>query len=97
MTEPSPGVYVVEVSNVHGSAIGRFGIGFASVFDPQLGLSRVDFIASRAGHGRESQSHVVEINVHVRAERDRSAFGRLAFVGANVYVRARNQVAIGLT
>jgi hypothetical protein len=30
-------------------AIGRFGIGFASVFDPQLGLSRVDFIASRSG------------------------------------------------
>lgn len=29
-------------------AIGRFGIGFASVFDPQLGIARVDFVASRA-------------------------------------------------
>jgi hypothetical protein len=28
-------------------AIGRFGIGFASVFDPQLGLGRVEFSAAR--------------------------------------------------
>ena len=32
-------------------AIGRFGIGFASVFDPQLGVSRVVFHAVR--HGRD--------------------------------------------
>ena len=32
-------------------AIGRFGIGFASVFDPQLGVSRVEFHAGR--HGRD--------------------------------------------
>jgi hypothetical protein len=30
-------------------AIGRFGIGFASIFDPQLGIGRVDFTASRVG------------------------------------------------
>lgn len=30
-------------------AIGRFGIGFASVFDPQLGVQRVDFHAVRYG------------------------------------------------
>ncbi len=30
-------------------AIGRFGIGFASIFDPQLGVQRVDFHASRYG------------------------------------------------
>ena len=30
-------------------AIGRFGIGFASVFDPQLGVSRVEFRAARFG------------------------------------------------
>ncbi len=32
-------------------AIGRFGIGFASIFDPQLGASKVDFSAARAGQG----------------------------------------------
>ena len=34
-------------------AIGRFGIGFASIFDPQLGVGKVDFTAVRAGknHG----------------------------------------------
>jgi hypothetical protein len=31
-------------------SIGRFGIGFASVFDPALGIKRVDFTAARAGH-----------------------------------------------
>ena len=30
-------------------AIGRFGIGFASVFDPQLGVARVEFRALRFG------------------------------------------------
>jgi len=30
-------------------AIGRFGIGFASIFDPQLGVQRVDFHAVRYG------------------------------------------------
>lgn len=30
-------------------AIGRFGIGFASIFDPQLGVGRVDFQAARFG------------------------------------------------
>ena len=30
-------------------AIGRFGIGFASVFDPQLGVARVEFRAARYG------------------------------------------------
>lgn len=30
-------------------AIGRFGIGFASVFDPQLGVARVDFLGTRPG------------------------------------------------
>lgn len=30
-------------------AIGRFGIGFASIFDPQLGVQRVDFVAGRYG------------------------------------------------
>jgi hypothetical protein len=35
-------------------AIGRFGIGFASVFDPSLGIKRVDFIAARARAGAES-------------------------------------------
>lgn len=30
-------------------AIGRFGIGFASVFDPSLGVRRVEFVAPRAG------------------------------------------------
>ena len=30
-------------------AIGRFGIGFASVFDPQLGVARVEFRAARFG------------------------------------------------
>ncbi|MEM7676773.1 MAG: ATP-binding protein, partial [Myxococcota bacterium] len=30
-------------------AIGRFGIGFASVFDPKLGVSRVEFKATRFG------------------------------------------------
>jgi hypothetical protein len=29
-------------------SIGRFGIGFASVFDPGLGIKRVDFLAARA-------------------------------------------------
>lgn len=33
-------------------AIGRFGIGFASVFDPQLGVARVEFRAAR--YGRDS-------------------------------------------
>ncbi|MCK6546998.1 ATP-binding protein [Myxococcota bacterium] len=42
-------------------AIGRFGIGFASVFDPQLGLGRVDFTASRPGR---------ETGVRVRFEPD---------------------------
>ena len=32
-------------------SIGRFGIGFASVFDPQLGVARVEFTAARAGVG----------------------------------------------
>ncbi len=31
-------------------AIGRFGIGFAAIFDPSLGVSRVDFVATRPGH-----------------------------------------------
>jgi hypothetical protein len=30
-------------------AIGRFGIGFASIFDPALGVARVEFTASRPG------------------------------------------------
>ncbi len=30
-------------------AIGRFGIGFASIFDPQLGVGRVEFRAARYG------------------------------------------------
>ncbi|MBI2378850.1 MAG: ATP-binding protein [Deltaproteobacteria bacterium] len=30
-------------------AIGRFGIGFASIFDPALGVSRVEFLAARPG------------------------------------------------
>ncbi len=30
-------------------AIGRFGIGFASIFDPQLGIGRVEFQAARYG------------------------------------------------
>ncbi len=30
-------------------AIGRFGIGFASVFDPALGVQRVEFHAARSG------------------------------------------------
>lgn len=42
-------------------AIGRFGIGFASVFDPQLGISRVDFVATRVGR---------EPGVRVRFEPD---------------------------
>lgn len=32
-------------------SIGRFGIGFASVFDPQLGVARVEFTAARSGLG----------------------------------------------
>ncbi|MCB9655849.1 MAG: ATP-binding protein [Deltaproteobacteria bacterium] len=31
-------------------AIGRFGIGFASIFDPALGVARVDFTAVRLGY-----------------------------------------------
>ena len=31
-------------------AIGRFGIGFASVFDPALGIKKVDFHSSWVGH-----------------------------------------------
>lgn len=31
-------------------SIGRFGIGFASVFDPALGVQRVEFNAVRPGH-----------------------------------------------
>jgi len=32
------------------NAIGRFGIGFASIFDPVLGISEVEFSSSRPGY-----------------------------------------------
>ncbi len=42
-------------------AIGRFGIGFASIFDPALGLSLVEFFAARPGQ---------ELGVRLRLEPD---------------------------
>ena len=36
-------------------AIGRFGIGFASVFDPALGIQRVEILASRPGRDSSIQ------------------------------------------
>lgn len=42
-------------------AIGRFGIGFASIFDPALGLSVVEFLAARPGQ---------ELGVRLKMEPD---------------------------
>jgi hypothetical protein len=65
-------------------AIGRFGIGFASVFDPALGVRRLEFVASFRGPDR-----AVDRGVDRAVERaapasvvDRAAADRIAAAGA---------------